>query len=174
MIWLIFEIIAAAIALLLIYVWFKPSKFRIERSAKINAPAEKIHALLANFRKWGGWSPWEELDPDMQRTFKGPEEGVGAGYAWEGKKAGSGNMLITKSNPASGISLDLNFSKPIKANNLTDFTLTPDGGGTRVVWAMHGPQPFMQRLFGAVFNMDKMVGKDFEKGLAKLKALAES
>jgi Polyketide cyclase / dehydrase and lipid transport len=174
MLWLIFNFIIAALVLLLIYAWFKPKHFRVERSILINAPSEKVHAHLADFRNWTGWSPWEALDPDLKRTYSGASEGVGAAYAWEGKKSGSGNMLITKSDPATGISLDLNFTKPIKANNLTDITLSSEAGGTRVNWAMFGPQPFMARLMTTFFSMDKMVGKDFEKGLAQLKAVSES
>jgi hypothetical protein len=174
MIMQILGIIAAAIAALLIYAWFKPKTFRIERSTLVNAAPEKVHALLADFRQWRKWSPWEEIDPDLARTYKGPEQGVGAGYAWEGKKSGSGNMLITRSDPQTGISLDLNFTRPMKANNITDITLSPEGSGTRVNWAMHGPHPFMHRVMSVVFNMDKMVGKDFEKGLAKLKTAAEA
>ncbi len=169
----IFAVLAALVAVLFIYAWFKPKQFRIERSTLINAPAKTIHSYLANFRNWGSWSPWEELDPDMSRSYMGPEEGVGAGYAWEGKKAGSGNMLITRSDPQTGISLDLNFTKPFKASNITDITLAPDAGGTRVNWAMYGPHPFLHRVMSVLFSMDRMVGKDFEKGLAKLKAVSE-
>jgi Polyketide cyclase / dehydrase and lipid transport len=166
-------ILAALLVVIAVYAWIKPKTFRIERTAVINAPPETIHEYLADFRKWGGWSPWEALDPDMVRTYKGPGEGVGAGYAWEGRKAGSGNMLITQSDPQTGISLDLNFTKPFKANNQTDITLTKEGDNTRVNWAMYGPHPYLHRLMSVVFSMDKMVGKDFEKGLAKLKSLSE-
>ena len=174
MFWSVLYVIFTAIALLMIYAWFKPKTFRVERSAVIHAPADKVHAMLADFRQWRSWSPWEELDPEMQRTYNGAIAGVGSAYAWEGKKAGSGNMLITRSDPQTGISLDLNFTKPMKANNFTDIVLTPEETSTRVNWAMYGPQPFMARLFTTFMNMDKMVGKDFEKGLAKLKALAET
>lgn len=174
MLWFILEIILALIALLLVYVWFKPAKFRVERSAVIKAAPEKIHALINDFRQWNGWSPWEEMDPAMKKTFTGPPTGVGAAYAWQGPKSGEGNMLITASDPKSGVSLDLNFTKPMKANNKTDFILTPDSGGTKVNWAMSGENNFMGKLFTTFMNMDKMVGKDFEKGLAKLKALAEA
>lgn len=173
MLWLILELIIATFALLLIYAWFKPNNFRIERTIVINAPTAKVHAHLANFRKWTGWSPWEALDPNMKRTFEGAAEGVGAAYSWEGKKAGCGDMLITKSDPATGISLDLNFTKPMKANNKTDITLSSEAEGTRVKWAMYGPQPFLHRVMATFFSMDKMVGKDFEKGLAQLKAVSE-
>lgn len=166
-------LLAVGFVLLLIYAWFKPAKFRVERSISIAAPPQAIHPQIANFRKWSAWSPWEALDPHMIRTYKGPEEGVGAGYAWEGRKAGSGNMLITRSDPENGISLDLNFTKPFKASNITDIILAPDNGDTRVTWAMHGPHPYMMRVMSVFFSMDRMVGKDFEKGLANLKSLTE-
>lgn len=174
MFWSIVYFLLAALALLLIYAWFKPAKFRIERSAVINAAPEKVHALIDDFRQWNGWSPWEEMDPHMEKTFSGAATGVGSAYAWKGPKSGEGNMLMTRSDPQTGISLDLNFTKPMKANNKTDFTLTPADGGTRVNWAMYGEQDFMGRLFTTFMNMDRMVGKDFEKGLAKMKALAET
>lgn len=169
----LFGILATLFVLLAIYAWFKPKTFQIERTAIINAPPETIHEYLADFRKWADWSPWEELDPGMQRTYSGSAEGVGAAYAWQGSKAGSGDMIITRSDPKTGVSLDLNFTKPFKANNKTDITLTSEGDNTRVNWAMHGPHPFLHRLMSIAFSMDKMVGKDFEKGLAKLKTLSE-
>ena len=174
MVWLILKLIAIVILALLIYAYFKPNKFRIERSMVINAPAEKVHVHLADFRKWTAWSPWEAMDPDMKRTYSGAPAGVGAAYSWEGKKSGSGSMLITRSDPATGINLDLNFTKPMKANNKTDIMLSPEAGGTRVNWAMYGGQPFLHRVMSTFFSMDKMVGKDFEKGLAKLKQVSEA
>lgn len=173
MFWMLLKFLAFVILAMLIYAYFKPNSFRIERSLTVNAAPETIHAHLADFHKWMAWSPWEGMDADMQRSYSGAASGIGAAYAWVGKKAGSGDMLITKSDPKSGIALDLNFTKPMQANNKTEITLTPDGNGTRINWAMFGAQPFMHRLFGIVFNMDKMVGKDFEKGLASLKALSE-
>ncbi len=177
MFWTILEFVAAAIVLFLIYVWFKPNAFRVERSTVINAPSEKIYQQIADFHKWTAWSPWEGLDPDLKRTYGGQSEGVGAVYSWEGNnKVGAGRMELTKADPKTGLSLKLDFFRPFKANNLTDiaFSPDPDGGGTRVSWAMYGPQPFMGRLMTTFFSMDKMVGKDFEKGLAQLKAVSEN
>jgi uncharacterized protein YndB with AHSA1/START domain len=174
MLWLILKSILTAIVLILVYAWFRPKTFRVERSTVINAPAEKVYRHLADFRNWQAWSPWEGLDPELKRTFAGPAEGVGAAYAWEGnKKVGAGRMELTKADPKSGISLNLDFLRPFKASNITDITFTPEGDGTRVKWAMYGPHPFMMRLMSVVFSMDKMVGKDFEKGLAQLKSLSE-
>ncbi len=173
MFWTSLELVALAILALLVYAYFKHNSFRIERSLTVNATPETVHAHLADFHKWMAWSPWEGMDADMQRSYSGAASGIGAAYAWVGKKAGSGDMLITKSDPKSGIALDLNFTKPMKANNKTEITLTPEAGGTRINWAMFGPQPFVGRLMTTFFSMDKMVGKDFEKGLMSLKALSE-
>ena len=175
MFWLILKSILTAIVLLLVYAWFKPKTFRVERSTVINAPAEKVYKHLADFHNWQAWSPWEGLDPDLKRTFAGPAEGVGAVYSWEGNnKVGAGRMELTKADPKTGISLNLDFLRPFKASNITDIAFTPEGNGTRVNWAMHGPHPFMMRLMSTVFSMDKMVGKDFEKGLAQLKSVSEN
>lgn len=175
MFWLIVQLILAALALLLVYAWFKPKTFRVERSTVINAPAHEIYKHLGDFHNWQAWSPWEGLDPDLKRTYTGPSEGVGAVYSWEGNnKVGAGRMELTKADPKSGISLNLDFFRPFKASNITDISLAPEGGGTRVNWAMHGPHPFMMRLMSTVFSMDKMVGKDFEKGLAQLKTVSEN
>jgi Polyketide cyclase / dehydrase and lipid transport len=175
MLWIIFKLFLAVIALLLVYAWFKPDQFRLERSAFVNAAPEKIYSQVANFHNWQAWSPWEGLDPDLKRTYAGADEGLGAIYSWEGnKKVGAGRMELTEANPKTGVSLKLDFFRPFKANNLTDISFTPEGSGTRVNWAMYGPQPFAGRLMTTFVSMDKMVGGDFERGLAKLKAVSES
>ncbi len=167
-------VIAALIAAALAGIAMKPNTFRISRSTVINAPAAAIYPHVADFHKWQGWSPWEELDPGMNRTFSGAESGAGAAYAWEGnKKVGSGHMLITAASPQNGVSLNLEFLRPMKASNVTEINFTAQGDATHVDWVMHGPQPFMSKLFGTFMNIDKMVGADFERGLAKLKAAAE-
>lgn len=174
MIWFILKLIAIAIALVLVYAWFKPNNFRVERSALVNAPPEKIYAQVANFHNWMDWSPWEGLDPDLKRTYAGSAEGLGAIYSWEGnKKVGAGRMELTRADPRTGVSLKLDFFRPFKANNLTDISFAPEGKATRVNWAMYGPQPFIGRLMTTFVSMDKMVGNDFEKGLAKLKSVSE-
>lgn len=166
-------LVAVAAAIVLGLAMAKPDIFRIERSLAINAPADAIFPLVADFHNWTQWSPWEGIDPDMKRTFSGAESGVGAVYAWEGnKKVGSGRMRITRADPG-GVALDLSFFAPMKAENKTNIALVPQGGGTRVDWAMHGPQPFMSKLFGVFMNFDRLVGRDFEKGLANLKGVAE-
>lgn len=170
--WLAIVLIVAIVAIAALAA-SKPDTFRIARSTQVAAPPEHILPFVADFHRWAQWSPWEGIDPDMQRTFSGAENGVGAIYEWSGnKKVGSGRMRITRADPA-GVALDLSFFAPMKAENKTEIALSPDGGGTRVDWAMHGPQPFMSKLFGVFMNFDAMVGKDFEKGLANLKAAAE-
>lgn len=133
-----------------------------------------VHDLINDFRKWRSWSPWEDLDPALQRDYSGSDSGVGAHYAWSGnRKAGRGRMEITQSNPQL-VGIDLHFEKPFKADNQISFELTPSDGGTDVAWRMTGEQKGLAGLFGRLFNMDKLVGADFEKGLARLRAAAEA
>ncbi len=175
MLWLILKTILTAIVLLLVYAWFKPKTFRVERSTVINVPPEKVYKHVADFHNWQAWSPWEGLDPELKRTYAGADEGLGAVYSWEGnKKVGAGRMELTKADPKTGLSLNLDFFRPFKANNITDITFAREGNGTRVNWAMHGPHPFVMRLMTVFVSMDKMVGGDFERGLAKLKSVSES
>lgn len=173
MIKLLAVIVVALIALLL-YAATRPNSFRIQRSLRINAAPDRLFALLNDFRQWSGWSPWEKMDPDMQRTFSGPEVGVGTVYEWQGnKKVGKGRMEILESSPSTRLRIKLDFFSPFEAHNTTEFTLQPQSNGTDVIWTMYGPSPFMSKLMGVVFNMDKLVGGDFERGLTNLKVLAE-
>lgn len=147
--------------------------FTVERTRTIPAPPEAVFALIQDFRLWTRWSPWEQIDPDLQRTYGGSDVGVGATYAWSGnKKAGVGHMAITDAAAPTRVRIALDFEKPFKSSNVTEFTLTPSGAGTHVRWAMTGPRPLFMRLFSFAFNMDKLVGRDFEKGLAQLEVAA--
>jgi hypothetical protein len=147
--------------------------FRVERSIDIVAPAERILPLIADFHAWTQWSPWEDRDPDMQRSYGGAASGKGATYAWQGNsKVGQGSMEILDATPQRVV-VDLQFLKPFKAHNKAEFVLQPRGSGTHVSWAMTGSSPLMMRVIGLFMSMDKMVGKDFEAGLAKLKSAAE-
>ena len=159
---------------LIVLVATRPAEFKIERSAELHAPPEAVFPLINDFHRWGEWSPWEKLDPNMQRTFEGPTSGVGASYAWNGEKAGAGKMTIIESQPAKKIGLDLAFTKPMEAQNPTTFTLEPSGQGTRVTWSMTGKNNFLSKAFSLVANMDKLVGADFEKGLASLDTAAQA
>ena len=148
--------------------------FHVSRSTQIAAPPERIHALLDDFHEWRRWSPWEDLDPDMDRTYAGPDSGVGAKYAWRGSgRAGQGRMEILESEPHH-VAVELVFAAPMRATNRVDFTLVPKGDTTGVEWVMTGPQNVVMRLMGKLMSMDKMVGPDFERGLARLKAAAEA
>jgi hypothetical protein len=146
--------------------------FRVERSIHIDAAPAQIAPLIENFHSWTAWSPWEKLDPAMQRSYGGPERGIGAVYEWAGKKAGTGRMEVKDVRPER-VTIQLDFIKPMRASNSALFDLAPDGAGTRVTWAMEGKETLLTKLMHVVINMDKMVGKDFEKGLADLKAQAE-
>jgi hypothetical protein len=168
-------VVAAAVAALIAYAAMRPDAFTVQRSATIAAPAERIHPHLADFHRWGAWSPWEKLDPELKRTFSGAESGTGAVYAWEGnKKVGAGRMEILESDAPARLRIQLDFLKPFEAHNHTLFTLEPAGGGTQVTWAMNGNQAFPMKLMGIFMNMDRMIGRDFERGLASLKAVAEA
>jgi uncharacterized protein YndB with AHSA1/START domain len=169
----ILYILILAVLALLIYAATRPNTFRLERFTVIKAPPDKVFGIINDFKQWTGWSPWENIDADLTRTYSGAPSGVGTVYEWLGKKTGQGRMEITEAKPGQRVSLKLDFIKPFKAHNITDFDLTPQDGGTRVSWAMHGPLGLMQRVMHIFFNMEKMVGPDFEKGLANMKALAE-
>jgi hypothetical protein len=150
------------------------SSFEVVRSTTIAADPARVHALVDDFHEWRKWSPWEDLDPDLRRKYSGAESGVGAHYAWEGnRKAGAGSMEIVNSTRQE-VDVVLVFQKPFSATNDVRFTLTPDGhGGTAVEWRMRGVQKGFWGVVGKLFPMDRLVGKDFEKGLARLKAAAE-
>lgn len=167
-------VLALAFVAMLAYAATKPNTFRIERSATIAAPPERVFALIADFHQWPGWSPWEKMDPTMKRTHSGAANGIGAIYEWEGnKKVGKGRMEILEAVPASRVVIKLDFLKPFEAHNTAEFTLGPRDGGTHITWAMFGKQPFMLKVMCLFMNMDAMVGKDFEAGLANMKGLAE-
>ena len=172
---LTFVLIAAlAIAALLIYAAMRPDAFRLERSTVIAAPAEKVFALIDNFHHWPQWSPWEHIDPALKRSYSGPAAGRGAGYQWEGNnKVGIGSMEIIESVPASRIVLKLDFLKPFEAHNTTEFTIKANDGATHVSWVMYGPNNFIAKLMQTFISMDKMVGGQFEQGLAQMKSAAE-
>jgi uncharacterized protein YndB with AHSA1/START domain len=171
-------LIALAIAIVLILALTKPDIFRVERVATIKAPPEKLFSLISDFHRWAGWSPWENRDPDMKRSFSGAENGKGAVYAWEGNKnVGSGRMEILDTAAPSKIVIKLDFFTPFEGHNTAEFTMLPQGdatnSATNVTWLMYGPTPFMGKIMHVFLNIDRMVGKDFEIGLANLKKLTE-
>ena len=167
-------VLLVAIAAILVLAAMKPDTFRVERTASIKAPPEKIFPLISDFDNWGAWSPYEKKDPNMKRTRSGAANGKGAVYAWDGdKNVGKGRMEIAEASPPSKVSLKLDFERPFEAHNIVNFTMEPKGDATSVTWAMQGPVPYMAKIVHVIFNMDRMVGRDFEVGLANLKMLAE-
>lgn len=165
-----------ALLALIVTIALQPAEFRIARSTTVAAPAAAVFRHLNDFRAWQAWSPWAKLDPDCKNTYSGAPEGVGAAMAWEGNdKVGKGSMLIEEVRTAEKLRIRLVFEKPMAATNEAIFTLRADGnGGTAVEWAMTGENNFMGKAFGLFVDVDKMVGADFERGLANLKALAET
>jgi uncharacterized protein YndB with AHSA1/START domain len=167
-------VLAVAIAVILILAATKPDRFSVQRAATVKAPPETIFAVISDFHRWGSWSPWEDKDPAMKRTFSGAASGRGAVYAWHGNKdVGSGRMEIIEASQPSKIVIKLDFLTPFEAHNTAEFTMLPQGDVTNVNWVMHGPAVFMSKVMQVFMNMDSMVGKDFEIGLANLKRLAE-
>jgi uncharacterized protein YndB with AHSA1/START domain len=148
--------------------------YTVERSTRIDAPPARVYAQIANFRQWPKWSPWEDVDPNLQRTYSGAESGLGAVYAWSGnRRAGQGRMEITEADEPSLVRIDLVFEKPWKARNDTSFVIRPEGLGSHVTWSMTGQRTLITKAMGVFKSMDKFLGPDFEKGLARLKATAE-
>ena len=170
-------VILIAIAVAAGFLWYvasRPDSFRVERSATIGAQPDKVFALINDFHNWPMWSPWEKMDPNMKRQHTGMTRGVGAVYAWMGNsKVGEGRMEIVDSSPPSRVAIKLDFFKPFEAHNTAEFALRAADGGTHVTWAMFGPTNFMTKAMGVFGGMDKMVGKDFERGLANMKTAAE-
>ena len=167
-------IIAVLVAGVLIVAATKPDTFSVQRSASIKAPPEKVFGLINDFKRWDAWSPWEKKDPAMKRSLGAATSGQGATYAWEGdKNVGKGRMEIAESMPPSRVRLKLDFEEPFEAHNSVEFRLEPRDGATHVSWAMEGPMPFISKLMSVFVDFDRMIGADFEAGLAALKAAAE-
>lgn len=166
--------LAVVIAVLVAVVATRPSEWTISRSVTINAPPTVVFDHINDFKEWSEWSPWDKIDTDLKRTYTGPATGVGATYHWEGKDTGEGEMKITDSKPGEHVGIALSFIKPFAAENVVDFDLVKEGEGTKATWKMLGHNNFMSKAFGLFVNMDKMVGADFEKGLADLKKHSEA
>jgi uncharacterized protein YndB with AHSA1/START domain len=167
-------IIVVVVAVVLIIAATKPNEFRVQRSVTIKAPPDKIYPMIVDLHGWAAWSPYEKKDPNMKRTFSGAQSGKGAIYEWNGdKNVGHGRMEITDAAAPSKVVIKLDFFSPFEAHNTAEFTMTPQGDGTNVTWAMYGPNVFMGKVMQVFMNMDKMVGTDFEAGLQALKANVE-
>lgn len=165
-------LLVVAIVVVLGLAMRQPDVFTVQRTATLQAPPEKVYAVLEDFRRWHEWSPFER-DPAMKRTISESARGKGATYAWDGNsEVGAGRMEITDAQPPSKLVLKLDFIKPMATSNVVEFTVVPKGNASDVTWSMRGPMPFISKVFCVFVDMDKMVGKDFEAGLAKLGAVA--
>ena len=163
-----------AVAFVLLLAARQPDTFRVQRSALMAAPADRIFPLIADVRQMNTWNPFAKKDPAIRITYSGPAAGPGAAYAFEGnKEVGSGSLRVTEAAVPTRVAMKLDMTAPMEAHNDILFTIAPEGGATRVTWAMQGPCPFLGKVMGVIFNMDKMVGGAFEEGLAELKAHAE-
>jgi uncharacterized protein YndB with AHSA1/START domain len=165
---------AGLLLVVVAYASTKPDSFRVARTTTIKAAPEKIYPFVQDFHQWSVWSPYEKMDPAMQRTFSGTPAGQGAVYGWKGNgNAGSGRMEITEAAPPKKLAIKLDFTAPFEASNVAEFTFEPNGEETRVTWAMGGKNSLGAKVMQLFFDMDKLVGKDFEAGLQNLKVAAE-
>lgn len=172
----VLAVIGLAILAVLIRAAMKPDVFRLMRRTRINAPPDRVYALIEDFHAWLRWSPFEKMDPEgtLQRSYSGAPRGLGAVYAWSGRKTGQGSMEIVEAIPGALIRIKLDFIKPFPANNMAEYVLKPDGEGTEVTWSMHGPQRFLFKLMDTVVGTERMMGPVFEQGLADMKKAAEA
>jgi hypothetical protein len=167
--------VAGIIAVILVVAAMQPAEYRVVRTTSISAPADIVFAQLNDLRKWQEISPWAKLDPAAKNTFEGPVVGTGAALRWVGNsKVGEGRMTITESRPTDLLRMRLDFVKPFASTAMTEFTMKPNGNQTSVTWSMSGEKNFLSKAFCLFMNMDKMVGGQFEEGLANLKSLTEA
>lgn len=166
--------LAVLVVLVLAYAATRPDSFRVARRVSISAAPEKVYPLLNDIRAQNTWSPWDKKDPAMKRSYSGAATGVGAVYEWDGnKEIGAGRLEIVESVAPRKVVMKLDFTRPMEGHNVAAFTLEPQGAATDVTWSIEGPMPYVSKLFSLFCDMDKMIGKEFEAGLADLKALAE-
>ena len=167
-------LVAVSIAAVLGLAATKPDTFRVERATSIKVPPEKIFALINDLHSWGAWSPYEHKGQAMKRAFGGATNGKGAVYEWDGNSdVGKGRMEIAEASPPSKVTIKLDMLEPFEAHNIVEFALDPQGDATTVTWVMNGDTPYLAKIAHVLFDMDSMVGKDFEAGLANLKAITE-
>ena len=171
---IILIVLAITVVVFVMVVAMQPSDFRITRSATISAPAPAVFAQVNELHKWEAWSPWAKLDPAARNSYEGPSAGTGAVFRWAGNnKVGAGSMTITESRPYELIRFKLEFLKPFKATNTAEFIFKPEGKQTTVTWSMYGKNNFISRAVGLFMDCDKMVGGQFEQGLAQMKSMVE-
>jgi hypothetical protein len=162
------------VAAFAVVVWFQPDDYRLTRSIVIAAPAAAVFAQVNDLQKWDDWSPWAKLDPNAKVTFSGPQAGVGASFKWDGNdKVGAGTMVITESRPNERLATRTDFTRPFEGSSHSDFVFSEQGGRTDVIWSMFGTQNFISKAICLFVPMEKMLGPEFEKGLASLKRAAE-
>lgn len=168
-------VVVAILAVFALFVATRPATYRVSRSISVAAPPEAVYAQVVDFHRWDAWSPWAKIDPAMKTTFSGPVAAAGSSYHWLGNnKVGEGQMTIVEAKPAERVAIRLEFIKPLAGTSSTEFAFAPAGGATRTTWTMEGRHNFIGKAFGVFYDMDKMIGADFEKGLAQLKAVAEN
>ena len=168
-------VVALVIIVLIVIIAMQAPSYTVVRSATMAAPQPTVFAEVNDFHNWEAWSPWAKLDPSMKQSFQGAPSGTGAIYSWVGdKKVGEGRMTITESRPSDLVRIKLEFIKPFASTADTEFTFKPDGNQTAVTWSMSGQKNFMAKAFGLFVSMDKMIGRDFEKGLAQMKTVVET
>jgi hypothetical protein len=166
-------VVVLFVAALLAYLSAQPSDFRIARTLSINAPAQDLYGMAADLRNFNTWNPFALQDPQLKLTYSGANAGTGAAYNWDGPKAGVGRMEVINVEPSKLVTMKLDFSKPFEAQNVVDFTFQAVGSQTNVTWEMRGTRNLMMKAMGLFFSMDRMVGGEFEKGLATLKTISE-
>jgi uncharacterized protein YndB with AHSA1/START domain len=167
-------VLIVAVGAVAAYAATRPDTFRVQRSLTIDAQPDKIFSLIQDLQGWTAWSPYEKKDPNMKRLHSGARMGKGAVYEWDGdKNVGKGRMEIVDTTPPQKVVIKLDFFSPFEAHNMAEFTMQPQGGGTAVTWAMHGPNLFVGKVIGLFLDMDKMIGNDFADGLKNVKAVAE-
>jgi uncharacterized protein YndB with AHSA1/START domain len=172
---IILILVAIAVIIFFIVAAMQPSDFRVTRTATISAPASAVFSHVNDLQKWEAWSPWAKLDPEAKNSFEGPTSGTGAIMRWSGNnKVGQGSMTIVESHPDDFIRFKLDFLKPFVATNTAEFAFNSENGQTTVTWTMYGKNSFMSKLIGLIMSCEKMVGSQFEKGLAALKSVVET
>ena len=175
MLWKILIALVVIVVGLVGVITLQPARYRVSRSTTIAAPAPVVFAQVNDFHKWSAWSPWEKIDPAMKRTYEGPPAGVGASYAWVGtREVGEGRMTIVESRPGDLIHVKLEFVKPFAGTSVAEFSFKPDGERTLVTWSMTGDKNFIAKAIHLVMSMDRMIGDQFDKGLAAMKTVAEA
>lgn len=175
MLWKILIALVVIVVGLVAVIALQPARYRVSRSTTIAAPAPVVFAQVNDFHRWTAWSPWEKIDPAMKRTYEGPPAGVGASYTWVGSgEVGEGRMTIVESRPSDLIQVKLEFVKPFAGTGVAEFTFKPEGDRTLVTWSMTGDKNFIAKAIHLVMSMDRMIGDQFDKGLAAMKTVAEA